>query len=257
MNNSEFKNSTAYRCGSNGERSVSKVLQANGGYVHANYNFSGKDDDKAPQLYGEKKSLVLPDLMCFENYIPRWVEVKVRERASFTNSTQKWEFGINVRHYRDYMEVQEASGTPVFFFVYEIYSKKLYAGRLEEMKIRQTQGKETDRSDKFISVDQFETIPYKPEVAQFPEIIYTKDQWEEEIRNHSGIEWRGDYPIFSKPYQSPFYKRGQTFFCTRIDATLENGTILGEWVEFPKGSESRNDPLPLSKGYIYHNLRTT
>jgi hypothetical protein len=86
------------------------------------YDFSGKGDDKSPRLLAPpgKAALVLPDLLCFRETSPLWIEVKWKAKATINHNRRRRETGINRRLWREYQRVQEVTGIEVvLLFLHE------------------------------------------------------------------------------------------------------------------------------------------
>ena len=100
------------------ERTVAAWLMSKEWLVLPTYDFSGKSDDKAPKLMAESpdESLVIPDLLCARRGEVRWVEVKEKDSASYTNITGRFETGISLRLWEHYQKVRAATGAPVWIF---------------------------------------------------------------------------------------------------------------------------------------------
>ena len=102
-----------------GKLSMAQELKRRGWFVLPSYDYSGKDDDKAPRLQGLEVSYVIPDLDVCRHGRRAWVEVKTKGAATLTRTTGRREHGISQRHWRDYWHVQRATGCEVFLCIYE------------------------------------------------------------------------------------------------------------------------------------------
>jgi hypothetical protein len=114
-----FNQTPEFLKGSNGEQVIKNLLIQNGWLVIPSYAYTGPGDDKAPRMEGMNTYFIIPDLDICKLGTRRWIEVKTKEKPIFTRITQRFEHGIPLRHYYHYFEVQEASGCPVWLFVYE------------------------------------------------------------------------------------------------------------------------------------------
>lgn len=123
-----FDQTTEYKLGHDGELVIKQLLIDNGWLVIPSYAYTGKGNDKSPRLEGMNCFYVIPDLDVCKAGTRRWIEVKTKSKADFTRLTQRFEHGIPLRHYRHYFDVQDATGCPVWLFVYELNTKSiLYA----------------------------------------------------------------------------------------------------------------------------------
>lgn len=94
-----------------------------GWYVLPTYDFSGKEDDKAPKMLAPSGSrdLVLPDLQCFKDQEIRWLEVKWKARADVHRRTGHRVTGISKRLWDHYLEVQCTTAGDVYVvFLHEL-----------------------------------------------------------------------------------------------------------------------------------------
>lgn len=75
---------------------------------------------KAPMLWTWEGLLVSPDLLLFSvDGAHKWHEVKAKATATWHRNCQRWEHGCDFSLLREYSEVQERSGYPVFFVIFE------------------------------------------------------------------------------------------------------------------------------------------
>ena len=105
------------------EIAVGQWLMRRGWAVLAVYDYSGKDDKKAPRLetLPANESLVTPDLLAARAGQPMcWVEVKLKGGASFYRKEQRYVTGISARLWDEYRKVQARTGVDVWIvFVHE------------------------------------------------------------------------------------------------------------------------------------------
>lgn len=118
--------------GHNGERLIGDLLRERDWYVIPSYDYSG-EDDKAPRLQGLKECLVIPDLDICKSGTRRWAEVKTKKEATFTRRTQRYEHGFPLRHYHDYLRVQQETGTEVWLFIYEESTGDVLYAKLDDL----------------------------------------------------------------------------------------------------------------------------
>lgn len=97
------------------EQRIARWLMLKGWLILPVYDYSG-NDHKAPKLEALKKedSLVLPDLLMFQQQRVQWMEVKYKESAVEYRKTHQMVTGLNLRLWNHYKKVQEETGHPVF-----------------------------------------------------------------------------------------------------------------------------------------------
>jgi len=73
------------------------------------------DEGKGPQLYLPDGELIAPDLLVFggKDRIA-WIEAKHKTAFTFHRKSGLWVTGIDLRHYSDYLMVDEKSPWPVW-----------------------------------------------------------------------------------------------------------------------------------------------
>ncbi len=120
-----FRESKDFLRGRSAEKLVAEELQRRGWYIVPSYDYSGKDNNKAPRLQGTDKEYILPDLDVSKEGARRWVEVKLKLQATWTHLTQRFEHGIPIRHFESYVEVQRITGCEVWIFIYEENTQRL------------------------------------------------------------------------------------------------------------------------------------
>lgn len=138
MSTSAFRATSEFQRGRNGERLVADYLQRAGWYVIASYDFSGEDGEKAPRLLGWTDSAVLPDLDISKAGSRMWVEVKTKAAANWTRITNRFEHGIPLRHYLDYLRVERETGCPVWLAIHEEDTDALLIQRLQRLSKRES-----------------------------------------------------------------------------------------------------------------------
>lgn len=118
-----FCDTDIFKRGRTAERLVATIIQEDGGLVIPSYDYSGSDNNKAPRLQGLDNSYVLPDLdisyYSVFNYERTWVEVKAKRTIMYFRNLKREEHGISFLHWKDYLEVQRITKTPVVLFIYE------------------------------------------------------------------------------------------------------------------------------------------
>jgi hypothetical protein len=71
---------------------------------------------KGPQVFTLGGGLIAPDLLAFSDDPAKvwWVEAKHKSAFSWHRKTQRWVTGIDLRHYENYLELQERSPWPIW-----------------------------------------------------------------------------------------------------------------------------------------------
>lgn len=70
---------------------------------------------KGPQIYtSQNTSLIAPDLLCFKEGKPIFVEAKRKSGFTWYRKTQDWVTGIDLRHYLEYIQVLNKTKIPVY-----------------------------------------------------------------------------------------------------------------------------------------------
>jgi hypothetical protein len=77
---------------------------------------------KGPRLFlsfdALASELVAPDMLAISGAKTRWVEAKHKSAFSWRRITQRWQDGIDLRHYLDYQKVEQETGWPVWLFFF-------------------------------------------------------------------------------------------------------------------------------------------
>lgn len=106
--------------GQAGESAIAAWLYARGYYVLPVYE-KILDTEKGPQLFTPERSLIAPDLLTYNRAGEvRWIEAKHKSAFTWHRLTQKFVTGIDLRHYADYLAVDDESPWPVWLlFLHE------------------------------------------------------------------------------------------------------------------------------------------
>lgn len=128
-----FKDDPRYKFGHVAELETAQTLQNHGAYIIPSYDYSGQGDDKAPRLSGLNESFVVPDLdvAAFGKRI--WVEVKRKTAASLHRISGDYTHGIPIRHYTDYLKVEQITGCEVWIVFHD--NEGIKCGKLSSLKI--------------------------------------------------------------------------------------------------------------------------
>lgn len=109
MRDTTFEDALAF--GSEGEDAVARWLMRCGVTVLPLYQFKGHE--MAPKMYQAEGTMTCPDLTCFARGA-FFVEVKRKRR--WTRWRDRTETGCDLRLWRDYCQVADATRLPVFLF---------------------------------------------------------------------------------------------------------------------------------------------
>lgn len=120
--------------GRSGEKILSKLLQEKGWHVIASYNYTGKDEDKAPKMYCLQQGRVIPDLDTAKDGKRLWVEVKTKYTFAPNPRTKIPQHGIDVRHFNDYKSVEKITGTSIWIAVYEELSGDVLIAKMSDLE---------------------------------------------------------------------------------------------------------------------------
>ena len=94
----------ALATGQMGEAEVARYLIGRGWQIMPVYQIE-KHTGKGPQLFGEYGQLVAPDMLTIRGETVRWVEAKTKSAFTWYRIKEKWQTGIDLRHWRDYLKV--------------------------------------------------------------------------------------------------------------------------------------------------------
>jgi len=72
-----------------------------------------KGQGKGPQVFTPTRGLIAPDMFVFKDKA-YWVEAKHKTVFTWHYVTQCWTTGVDLRHYEDYLHVDEATPCPVW-----------------------------------------------------------------------------------------------------------------------------------------------
>lgn len=89
-----------------GESAIARWMRRRGNYILPVYE-KEIDSGKGPRLFGPSGQLIAPDMFVFGGPEPKWVEAKHKTAFSWHRKTKSWVTGIDLRHYEDYLAVDE------------------------------------------------------------------------------------------------------------------------------------------------------
>lgn len=97
-----------------GESLISRWLQKRGCVVVPAYEIE-INQGKGPRVFLSTGQLVAPDLLCIKpGESITWIEAKHKTVFSWYRKRQRWETGIDHRHWLDYCKVEEKTKLPVW-----------------------------------------------------------------------------------------------------------------------------------------------
>lgn len=118
------------------EVAIARALIQGDRYVLLASEFSGKNGDKAPKLFGQSQDLVVPDLMVCDSRKSWWSEIKDYDNPVYHRKSRQWRHGILKRHAEDYQRVECASRLEVYLAIKERSTDKVIVGRLRDLIAR-------------------------------------------------------------------------------------------------------------------------
>ena len=89
------------------------IMTARGGLVLPIYDIE-YETGKGPRIFSAGGDLVAPDLLVFSRGKLHWIEAKHKSVFSWYRKKQRWETGIDLRHYHQYLMVCESFGLPMW-----------------------------------------------------------------------------------------------------------------------------------------------
>lgn len=109
-----------YELGRRCEIALSKSLKQRKWYVIPSYDYTGKDQAKAPRLEGELKGFVVPDLDVARAGRRFWVECKYKTKPNpWRKHNNRPYHGLDTRHVNHYLKVQKITGCRVRLCILE------------------------------------------------------------------------------------------------------------------------------------------
>ena len=99
--------------GKTGESVIAKWMNRRGFSVLPVYEIE-QGKFKGPALYSVNAQLIAPDMLAFTpDGQARWIEAKTKSAFTWHRKSGTWQTGINLRHYLDYLKVQDLSPWPI------------------------------------------------------------------------------------------------------------------------------------------------
>lgn len=103
--------------GAVGESAIARWLRLRGHSVLPAYEKT-IETGKGPRIFTPDELLIAPDLFVFKTEGACWVEAKHKTAFSWHRKTQRWVTGIDRRHYRHYLRVDEETPWRVWLMFY-------------------------------------------------------------------------------------------------------------------------------------------
>lgn len=173
-----------FKRGLKGEKLVREWLKLKGFYV---LPVSLIENGGAPALEGHLKYIIASNHLVAGEGKTFWAEIKTYQRATFNQKRQRWEHGVPIRLWNQYMEGQHITGIPGYLFILQLNEQLILEGKLDDIQIGsiKTTGKHHPPSGPqiFFDVRQFKWYSLKtlePLTAILPEDLppKTERQWE-------------------------------------------------------------------------------
>lgn len=106
-----FHQSLAY--GMAGESAIAQWLRKRGCAVLPVYE-KILDTGKGPTLFMPEGVLIAPDMLVFKSSNAWWIEAKHKTAFTYYRKKRQFETGIDLRHYQDYLQVDDFTPWPVW-----------------------------------------------------------------------------------------------------------------------------------------------
>ena len=91
-----------------GESRIAQWLKGRGYSILPVYEIEIQSG-KGPRLFTPVKNIVAPDMLIFRSSQTLWIEAKHKTAFTWYRIKQRWETGIDLRHYLDYCEIEDTS----------------------------------------------------------------------------------------------------------------------------------------------------
>ncbi len=118
--------------GLKGEKLVSEWLKLRGFYV---LPVSLIKNGGAPALEGHLKRIIASNHLISGAGKTFWAEIKTYQRATFNQKRQRWEHGVPVRLWNQYIQGQQVTGIPGYLFILQLNERVILEGRLDDMQV--------------------------------------------------------------------------------------------------------------------------
>ena len=111
MSSQEFEAKLGF--GLAGESVIARFLRGRGNAVLPAYE-KIIDTGKGPRLFMPNGVLVAPDFLVWKGMRALWIEAKSKTAFTWYRIGERWTTGIDLRHYRDYLNVAYQSPFPIW-----------------------------------------------------------------------------------------------------------------------------------------------
>jgi hypothetical protein len=127
----EFTKTENYIKGDTTQKFVDNLFKSRGFYTLPSYGYA-EGEKQAPKVFATKRrSLVLPDLDVMNNGKRIYVEVKFKGTNSTDPKTGISTQGIDQENYIDYLDIRDASGTPVWIVIIQGDTNEIMYQRID------------------------------------------------------------------------------------------------------------------------------
>lgn len=99
--------------GQAGESAIARWMRSRGHTLLPAYE-KIIDNGKGPRVYAPNGTLVSPDFLVWKGDKAFWLEAKRKTGFTWHRITSRWVTGIDLRHYEDYLKIQDVSSWPVW-----------------------------------------------------------------------------------------------------------------------------------------------
>ena len=96
-----------------GEGRIAKWLRKNRWNILPVYE-TELDTGKGPRLYTPTREVIATDMFAFNSDRAVWVEAKTKSVFTWYRHKNEWQTGIDLRHYMDYLLIDDATPWPVY-----------------------------------------------------------------------------------------------------------------------------------------------
>lgn len=102
-----------FEFGKIGESYISNYFKAKGYAVLPIYE-KEISEGKGPAVFFPDEEVIGTDMLIFKEDKTLWIEAKHKSAFSWHRLTQKWVTGIDIKHYNNYLKLQEKTQWPVW-----------------------------------------------------------------------------------------------------------------------------------------------
>lgn len=121
-----------FQRGLKGETLVREWLKLRGFYV---LPVSLIENGGAPALEGHLKRIIASNSLIAGEGRTFWAEIKTYQRATFNQKRQRWEHGVPIRLWDEYIKGQEMTGIPGCLFILQLNERMILEGNLDDLQI--------------------------------------------------------------------------------------------------------------------------